>query len=791
MYVQLNKSVKMKVAQPPGTVEYIVKTTDTLASISLRYNTTPSELSRLNHLNSYLLWPGQSLFVPKGCREKDSSDVELDDSSNYLHSIPKNVSHPAKSAVHSSRDESSDFIFDFHKDDDELSRKYLKVYSKLITDGQGIVSGVFLITKQTVMFNPDVSDHLVIEHGRQPYIIKLDIKAIRKISFYEDIADMVTDNIKMQFLPSKCLNLNNLDPGLHTYPGVIVCEETGKEFSLAAMHKTYSKDNSIQDDLQVNCVETNTQNQNTDDVHSEGKIQDSEDAHMHQGSSVLKVCSSHNDSILMEDRNLSSTPKHSLKQEGIEIQFKHISEDSSKNQIELLSSGKSVDDHKHFINLEKSSLVSVKSGETSPDSAYLTAQSISSTEISDTEKLYPVLTNQNFNINKRNIDLSKDSGISDMHHYSSQVSQDAHHLLQTTSSIINEAHESKDSYADSLFDSHTELQPHDAVPTLTHGLELCENRRLTMQRLYKIRRNAVSRKNQIEHYVDPMIYLSISVGKNYWVHDDSKFVSIMGVPQNRNVKKMQHWFAIPKEWVDQLYDFLIHWAPNLKINPYLTLDDIDQDLLTSQSTSPSAIENLLMVDESGRSSKSGSIASLGSITRSDADEDLELFENSTLLSKRQSYELYRRLPSRAVGHSWELVYSTSVHGISLLTLYRNFQSYESPALIIIKDEKDVVFGSFLSEPPKISDGFYGNGESMLFSFKDRKLKIYKWSGKNNFFIKGSKNSFVIGGGDGIFGLWLDEDLDRGRSHSCRTFDNLTLSGNEDFKCAGLEAWGMI
>ncbi|XP_065652618.1 nuclear receptor coactivator 7 isoform X10 [Hydra vulgaris] len=745
--VQLNKSVKMKVAQPPGTVQYIVKTTDTLASISLRYNTTPSELSRLNHLNSYLLWPGQSLFVPKGCREKDSSDVELEDSSNYLHSIPKNVSHSAKSAVQSSMDESPDFIFDFHKDDDELSRKYLKVYSKLITDGQGIVSGVFLITKQTVMFNPDVSDHLVIEHGRQPYIIKLDIKAIRKISFYEDIADMVTDNIKMQFLPSKCLNLNNLSPGLHAYPGVIVCEETGKEFSLADMHKAYKKHNSMQDDLPVNCVETETQNKNTDDVHSEDKTQDFEDAHMHQGSSVLKVCSSHNDSILMEDRNLSSTPKHSLKKDGIEIQFKHVSEDLSKNQIKLLSSGKSVDDHKHFISLEKNS---VKSGETSPDSAYLTAQSISSTEISDTEKLYPVLINQNFNINKRNIDISKDSGISDMHHYSSQVSQDAHHLLQTTSSIINEAHESKElnSYADSLIDSHTDFQPHD-----------------------------VSRKNQIEHYVDPMIYLSISVGKNYWIHDDSKFVNIMGVAQNRNVKKMQHWFAIPKEWVDQLYEFLIHWAPNLKINPYLTLDDIDQ--------------NLLMADESNRSSKSGSIASLGSITRSDADEDLELFENSALLSKRQSYELYRRLPSRAVGHSWELVYSTSVHGISLLTLYRNFQSYESPALIIIKDEKDVVFGSFLSEPPKISDGFYGNGESMLFSFKDGKLKIYKWSGKNNFFIKGSKNSFVIGGGDGIFGLWLDEDLDRGRSHSCRTFDNLTLSGNEDFKCAGLEAWGMI
>ena len=35
-----------------------------------------------------------------------------------------------------------------------------------------------------------------------------------------------------------------------------------------------------------------------------------------------------------------------------------------------------------------------------------------------------------------------------------------------------------------------------------------------------------------------------------------------------------------------------------------------------------------------------------------------------------------------------------------------------------------VFGAFLSEPPKVSDGFYGNGESMLFSFKDEKLVVF-------------------------------------------------------------------
>ena len=53
-------------------------------------------------------------------------------------------------------------------------------------------------------------------------------------------------------------------------------------------------------------------------------------------------------------------------------------------------------------------------------------------------------------------------------------------------------------------------------------------------------------------------------------------------------------------------------------------------------------------------------------------------------------QLSRKLPSRTVGHSWELVYSTVVHGITLSTLYRNFQGYDSPVLIVVKDEHQKV-----------------------------------------------------------------------------------------------------
>ena len=38
----------------------------------------------------------------------------------------------------------------------------------------------------------------------------------------------------------------------------------------------------------------------------------------------------------------------------------------------------------------------------------------------------------------------------------------------------------------------------------------------------------------------------------------------------------------------------------------------------------------------------------------------------------------------------ELVYSTNVHGISLKTLYRNFEDYDTTALLVVRDENDRV-----------------------------------------------------------------------------------------------------
>lgn len=44
---------------------------------------------------------------------------------------------------------------------------------------------------------------------------------------------------------------------------------------------------------------------------------------------------------------------------------------------------------------------------------------------------------------------------------------------------------------------------------------------------------------------------------------------------------------------------------------------------------------------------------------------------------------------------------------------------------------------------------------------------------------------------GHFGLWLDDDLFRGRTNSCQTFANDPLCAEQDFEVKSLEAWGFV
>ncbi|KAK2844260.1 hypothetical protein Q5P01_010919 [Channa striata] len=187
--------------------------------------------------------------------------------------------------------------------------------------------------------------------------------------------------------------------------------------------------------------------------------------------------------------------------------------------------------------------------------------------------------------------------------------------------------------------------------------------------------------------------------------------------------------------------------------------------------------------------------SLGSSDDSEAEESeyqeedaaLVLSDQSQLLGDHHLQQLAAEMPPRTYGYTWELVYSTAIHGISLKTLYRNMAGLDSPVLLVIKDMNKKVFGAFSSDSFRVSKYFYGTGETFLFSFSPE-FQVYRWSGENSYFVSSNLDSLQIGGGGCGFGLWLDADLYHGASFSCPTFHNAPLSTEEDFIVQDLEVW---
>lgn len=75
-------------------------------------------------------------------------------------------------------------------DDPVVVQRFLKLNVRHITDGQGVVGGVLLVTPNAVMFDPNVSDTLVIEHGPEAYGVIAPMEFIVNAAIFNDIAHM-------------------------------------------------------------------------------------------------------------------------------------------------------------------------------------------------------------------------------------------------------------------------------------------------------------------------------------------------------------------------------------------------------------------------------------------------------------------------------------------------------------------------------------------------------------------------------------------------------------------------
>lgn len=166
-----------------------------------------------------------------------------------------------------------------------------------------------------------------------------------------------------------------------------------------------------------------------------------------------------------------------------------------------------------------------------------------------------------------------------------------------------------------------------------------------------------------------------------------------------------------------------------------------------------------------------------------------------LLTAELAQSIAELLPNRLQLHGqWLLKYSLEQHGASLHTLYALAPAADRQQhgwVLVLEDEHGGLFGAYLNEPPRPTEGthYVGNGTSFLWRLTKTGVKGFLYTGKNDFIIFCSQSFFSMGGGDGLYGLWLDDDISNGVSYPTPTFDNESLSKQgPKFKIVAAELW---
>ncbi|KDO27126.1 hypothetical protein SPRG_07837 [Saprolegnia parasitica CBS 223.65] len=169
---------------------------------------------------------------------------------------------------------------------------------------------------------------------------------------------------------------------------------------------------------------------------------------------------------------------------------------------------------------------------------------------------------------------------------------------------------------------------------------------------------------------------------------------------------------------------------------------------------------------------------------------LQLHPRSEILKVNHVECLRDALPFHLQDTSLQLLYSTQIHGFSLLQLF-TLVAGKGPTICVVKDTCDRVFGAFSSCSLQQTKKVYGNGRTFVFSCaRGKKPRVYAWSGGDSAFIYNGPDCLVWGGGPKGLALCLHMEDERGFSQHCTTFNNPPLAGSDEmFKIWAVEIWG--
>ncbi|KAG5366322.1 Oxidation resistance protein 1 [Yarrowia sp. B02] len=166
-----------------------------------------------------------------------------------------------------------------------------------------------------------------------------------------------------------------------------------------------------------------------------------------------------------------------------------------------------------------------------------------------------------------------------------------------------------------------------------------------------------------------------------------------------------------------------------------------------------------------------------------------------IMTSELADEIRNLVPERIkLYRSWQLMYSLEQNGASLTTLYhRNVPPHGDTSrngfVLAVKNSRGQVFGAYTDQHYHVGGKkFYGNGDCFLWKVKNAdSFQAFPYTGENNFVVYCNPHFLSLGGGDGKYGLWLDDALKTGVTYPCATFGNESL-GDEKFDVVAVEVW---
>ncbi|KAM5212050.1 oxidation resistance protein 1 isoform 4-T8 [Hipposideros larvatus] len=756
---------RMSFQKPKGTIEYTVESRDSLNSIALKFDTTPNELVQLNKLFSRAVVTGQVLYVPDpeyvssvesspslspiSPLSSTSSEAEFDKTTN------PDVVHPKEATPSSTFTgiRPARVVSSTSEEEEAFTEKFLKINCKYITSGKGTVSGVLLVTPNNIMFDPHKSDPLVQENGCEEYGIMCPMEEVMSAAMYTEILD---SKIK-ESLPIEIDHLSGRD----------LCH-----LKKITRGNTDEIDSRIRDagNDSASTAPRSTEESLSEDVFTESEL-----------SPIREELVSSDELRQDKSSGASSESVQTVNQSGVECSTA-VSESTSSSDPLKPDSGHPTNEvgalslKTDLNNLETATKESDQATDKFQESSGPKEESVSVKSHED----------QNFLLSENSLHQEEDEKESVPCGEATEFKQQHAVKKGKKGKEHNQVAETEVEELRKLWKTHTMQQTKQQRENIQQVSQKDIKHKIAAGDLEGSALLKEKRRHRLHKF------LCLRVGKPMRKTFVSQASATMQQYAQRD-KKHEYWFAVPQERTDHLYAFFIQWSPEIYAEDtgeytrepgFIVVKKIEESETNEDSTNEAAAREWEITTREDINSK------LVAPVKADLESESfrpNLSDPSELLLPDQIEKLTKHLPPRTIGYPWTLVYGTGKHGTSLKTLYRTMTGLDTPVLMVIKDSDGQVFGALASEPFKVSDGFYGTGETFVFTFCPE-FEVFKWTGDNMFFIKGDMDSLAFGGGGGEFALWLDGDLYHGRSHSCKTFGNRTLSKKEDFFIQDIEIW---